>query len=35
MVVPSHIFEMASDLWQPLDEREYKGRNVRIIECEG
>ncbi len=33
MVVPPHIFEMASDLWQPLDERECKGRNVRIIEC--
>ncbi|HFE45214.1 MAG TPA: ATP-binding protein [Nannocystis exedens] len=34
MVVPPDIFELASDLWQPPDERECKGRNVHIIECD-
>ena len=32
MVVPSHIFEFASDLWEPLDEAECAGRDVRHIE---
>ncbi|WP_438015375.1 ATP-binding protein [Sorangium sp. So ce315] len=31
MVVPPHIFELASDMWQPLDEVEREGRDVRIV----
>jgi predicted kinase len=31
MVVPMEIFELASDLWEPLDERECAGRDVRYI----
>lgn len=32
MVVPMEIFELASDLWEPLDETECAGRDVRIID---
>ena len=32
MVVPEHIFELASDMWEPLDEDECRRRNVRFIE---
>ena len=29
MVVPRHVFEMASDMWEPPDETESRVRNVR------
>lgn len=29
--VPLHIFELASDMWQPLDDAECRGRDVRVI----
>jgi predicted kinase len=29
--VPPHIFELASDMWQPLDDAECRGRDVRLI----
>ena len=29
--VPPHIFELASDMWQPLDDAECRGRDVRFI----
>lgn len=28
MEVPAHMFELASDMWEPLDEHEYMGRKV-------
>lgn len=31
MVVPPEIFEMASDLWEPPDEAECRGREVRFV----
>jgi predicted kinase len=31
MPVPPAIFELASDLWEPLDERECAGRDVRFV----
>lgn len=31
MPVPPEIFELASDLWEPLDERECAGRDVRFV----
>ncbi|XXT17216.1 ATP-binding protein [Sorangium sp. So ce429] len=31
MVVPPDFFEFASDMWQPLDEPERDGRDVRIV----
>jgi predicted kinase len=31
MLVPPEIFELASDLWEPLDERECTGRDVRFV----
>ena len=31
MHVPEEIFELASDLWQPLDDAERVGRDVRFI----
>jgi predicted kinase len=31
MVVPPHIFELASDMWEPPDETECHGRDVRFI----
>lgn len=31
MHVPEEIFELASDLWQPLDDAERAGRDVRFI----
>lgn len=31
MVVPEHIFELASDLWEPPDETECSGRDVRFM----
>jgi predicted kinase len=31
MVVPPPIFDLASDLWEPPDEAECSGRNVRFI----
>lgn len=31
MVVPLEVFEMASDLWEPLDEDERRGRDVREV----
>ncbi|WP_437731697.1 AAA family ATPase [Sorangium sp. So ce1335] len=35
MVVPPHIFELASDMWQPLDEVEREGRDVKIMPTGG
>lgn len=32
MEVPPHIFERASDLWEPLDEAECEGRDVRFVD---
>jgi predicted kinase len=29
--VSPHIFELASDMWQPLDDAECRGRDVRLI----
>lgn len=31
MQVPPHIFELASDMWQPPDDDECQGRDVRFI----
>jgi predicted kinase/uncharacterized glyoxalase superfamily protein PhnB len=31
MVVPPAIFELASDLWEPLDPVEYENRDVRFV----
>jgi uncharacterized glyoxalase superfamily protein PhnB/predicted kinase len=31
MVVPPEIFEMASDLWEPLEPAECEGRDVRFV----
>jgi predicted kinase len=31
MEVPPHIFELASDMWQPLEDDERSGRDVRFI----
>jgi hypothetical protein len=31
MVVPPAIFELASDLWEPLDPSECEGRDVRLL----
>lgn len=31
MVVPPHIFELASDLWEPPDAAERGGRDVQLI----
>jgi predicted kinase len=31
MVVPAHFFELASDMWEPLDEAECRGRDVQFI----
>lgn len=30
MVVPPAVFELASDLWEPLDPQEYAGRDLRL-----
>lgn len=32
MVVPPHIFELASDLWEPLDDAERCSRDVRFVD---
>ncbi len=32
MEVPPHIFERASDLWEPLDAAECEGRDVRLVD---
>lgn len=34
MVVPPHIFELASDMWEPLDEVECSGRDVRFLSAD-
>ena len=31
MVVPPHIFDLASDLWEPPDEAECRGRDVTFL----
>lgn len=31
MVVPEHIFELASDMWEPLEEDECSGRDVHFM----
>ena len=31
MPVPPHIFELASDMWEPLSEAECTGRDVRFV----
>jgi hypothetical protein len=31
MVVPLEVFELASDLWEPLDPAECAGRDVRFL----
>lgn len=31
MVVPEHIFELASDMWEPLEEDECSGRDVHFL----
>lgn len=33
--VPPAFFELASDLWQPPDELECEGRDVRVLPAEG
>ena len=35
MVVPPAIFELASDLWEPIDEDEAHGRDVRRVDAGG
>ena len=35
MHVPAEIFELASDLWEPLDDAERVGRDVRVISSAG
>ena len=35
MVVPPAIFELASDLWEPLDDDERRGRDVRDLDTGG
>ncbi|WP_293248436.1 hypothetical protein [Nannocystis sp.] len=32
MVVPPQIFELASDLWQPLDTDECEGREIHFLD---
>ncbi len=34
MVVPPHIFELASDMWEAPDEAECQGRSVRFIDTD-
>jgi predicted kinase len=34
MVVPDAVFELASDLWQPLDPSECAGRDVRFLSAD-
>lgn len=31
MDIPAHMFELASDLWEPLSEQECKGRKVLFV----
>jgi hypothetical protein len=31
MIVPPAVFELASDLWEPLAGDELEGRNVRFV----
>ncbi len=31
MVVPPEIFELASDLWEPPDEAERRGHDIRLV----
>ncbi len=33
MIVPPHIFELASDRWQPVQDRECIGREVHFVFC--
>ncbi|WP_437933702.1 AAA family ATPase [Sorangium sp. So ce341] len=35
MVVPPHFFELASDRWEPLDDDERDGRDVRLMSTGG
>ena len=35
MDVPDEVFELASDLWEPLDELETEGRDVRFVPTDG
>jgi predicted kinase len=35
MVVPPHIFELASDMWQPPEADECRGRDVRFLPTAG
>jgi hypothetical protein len=35
MVVPPDVFELASDLWEPPDETECLGRDIRFVEKGG
>lgn len=35
MVVPPAFFEMASDLWEPPDDAERSGRDVRLMRTDG
>ncbi|WP_437963812.1 ATP-binding protein [Sorangium sp. So ce260] len=35
MVVPPHFFELASDRWEPLDDAECDGRDVRFVSTGG
>ena len=34
MEVPDHIFEIASDMWEPIDESESGGHEVKFISTE-
>lgn len=34
MVVPPHIFDLASDLWEPPDDAESRARDIRHIRTE-
>jgi predicted kinase len=31
MVVPLDVFELASDMWEPLEDEECRGRDVRFV----
>jgi predicted kinase/uncharacterized glyoxalase superfamily protein PhnB len=35
MLVPPHVFELASDLWEPVSQSECEGRDVRFVGSSG
>lgn len=30
MEIPEHIFEMASNMWEPIDELEYRWHEIKF-----